>query len=123
MTIGPAPRINTEWRSVRLGIVSVLPHQRDETVEKMDDVMWSRARLGMALESERGSIGALDTLQRPVEQRHVRRLETVRQRLFIDRKAVVLARDQHTIRRDFLHRMVRAVMAGAHLHSLRGARA
>src|SRR5215510_14263061 len=76
----------------------------------------------MALERERGAIGSLEPLQRAVEQRAVRWAHVRRQRVLLDREAVVLARDHHAPGIDLDDRMVRAVVAELHLDRLCAAR-
>ena len=81
-----------------------------------------RARLGMPLERERRPIGALDPLQRAVEQRPMRRATIRRQRVFLHGETVVLARDHDAPRIELDDGVVRAVMAELHLLRLRAAR-
>src|SRR5688572_21588191 len=99
MTIGPAPMIRTLEMSVRLGMIIpsrrarraaarasggfpgvarlqrarrlVRLHQPDEAIEQVIHVARPRARLGMALKAERGTIGAHKALQRSIEERNV----------------------------------------------------
>ena len=81
--------------------------------------MRSRACLRMALEAERRSVSALDSLQRSVEERPVCRLQAGRKRVLVNREAVVLARDHYPAGLKVLDRVVRAVMAELHLDGLR----
>src|SRR5512143_1341013 len=122
MTIGPAPMIRTDLMSVRLGIGSVLVHQIDEMVEKVFAIFGSRTRFRVPLKPERGPIRAADTLQRLVEQRHVRGLETVRQTALVDCKTMILARDDHAAVAQVFDRMIRAMVAMRHLDRHRAAR-
>src|SRR5512140_3701880 len=93
MMIGPAPMINTLRMSVRFGIRGRPPrlsgtayglgvrdsscfsffHEFREAIEQIADVVRARARLGMALEAERGPVDARHALQAAVEQRHMGR--------------------------------------------------
>ena len=76
----------------------------------------------MALEAERRAVGARKTLQRAVEQRHVRDAHVRRQGCTVNREAVILAGNHHAPGVEILHRMVGAVMAKLHLHRARAAR-
>src|SRR5438105_549115 len=73
----------------------------------------------MALEAERRRIENPHALIAAVEQGAMRDARVFRQRRLVDRKAVVLARDQYAARLEVLHRMVRAVMTELHLQRLR----
>src|SRR4051794_18253357 len=107
MTIGPAPMIRMLLRSLRFGIA----HQLCEAIEEIPDVVRTRTRLGMPLETECRAVGAGEPLEGTVEERHVRRPEIVGDRSRIDRKAVVLAGDEHLAGVEVLHRVVRAMVA------------
>src|SRR5258706_11339485 len=118
MTIGPAPMMSTLLMSVRLGTLALV-HQSCEAIEEITDVVRPRARFGMPLETERRPVGARETLQAAVEQRHVRRFQIRRKRVRIDGEAVVLAGNDDRSARQILHRVVGAVMPELHLHGLR----
>src|SRR5262245_28352486 len=110
--------MSTLLMSVRLGMLALLHHLR-EAIEEIPDVVRPRARLRVALEAERGAVGAPEALQAPVEQRYVRGLEVRRQRRRVDREAVILAGDDDAAALQVLHRVVGAVMAEFHLQRLR----
>src|SRR6266487_5608296 len=93
MTIGPAPMIRMLSMSVRLGTLTLFHHFR-EPVEQIADVVRSRARFGVPLEAERGPVGASEALQAAVEERHVGRFQVRRERVRVDREAVVLTGDE-----------------------------
>src|SRR5262245_58780913 len=98
MTIGPAPMIRTDLMSVRFGmslrlrgrfrLAGMRFHEPHELVEQVVDVVRAGARLGVPLETERGAIRALESLQAAVEQRDVRDARGRRQRGRVDREAV-----------------------------------
>jgi hypothetical protein len=90
-------------------------HQGDEAVEQVADVVRPGRGLGVALEAERRLVDVRQALQRAVEQRDVGRPERRRQRLRIDREAVVLAGDRDPAAVEVLHRMVGAVVSELHL--------
>src|SRR5258708_13219185 len=117
MTIGPAPMIRMLSMSVRLGTPALL-HQFGEPVEEIADIVRAGACFGMPLEAERGPVGAREALQAPVEERHMGGLEVRRERVRIDREAVVLAGDEDRAALQVLHRVVCAVMSELHLHGL-----
>src|SRR2546423_5873311 len=102
-------------RSLRFGIA----HQLCEAIEQIADVARSRARLGVSLETKGWTVGPGQPLEGTVEERHVRRLESVRDRSRVDREAVVLARDDHLTGLAVLDRMICAVVAELHLQGLR----
>ena len=99
----------------------MLFHHLCKTVEQIVDVVRAGAGLGVALETERGAIGAGKALQAPVKKRHVRDTGRCGQGLHIDGEAVILARDHDASRLEILHGMVRAVMPEFHLEGLRAA--
>ena len=76
--------------------------------------MRTRASLGMPLESERGAISKVYSLDRVVKQRSVGHVDVTGQLSLINTKAVILARDQHGPIVQVLHRMVSPVMTMAH---------
>src|SRR5450759_5545093 len=106
MMIGPAPMIRMLRMSVRFGIRDRPPrtrerprksgtkqylcvlggscffvfHQLHEAVEQVTDVVRAGACLGMALEAERGPVGARHALQAALKQRYVGRPQSGRQR-------------------------------------------
>src|SRR5215469_11703646 len=127
MMIGPAPMIRMLSMSVRFGITSLAEfagcssprprllasqcvlgelqlrlqtaqHEVIEALEERPHVVRSRARLGMALETEGRAVGESETLERAVEERAMRRLHGRGQRRFIDRETVILAGDEHASR-------------------------
>src|SRR5260221_10447970 len=102
MTIGPAPMIRIDLRSLRFGIA----HQLGEAIEEVTDVVRPRARLGMSLEAERGTIGTREALEGTVEERDVRRAQVGAQRRRVDGETVVLARDHHLPGIEILDRVV-----------------
>src|ERR1700756_4437101 len=134
--MGPAPMIRMLWMSVRLGTASASArlltaqvllgdlqlrleppqHQVIEALEEPTQIVRTGARLRMALETENRPLREGEALQRTVEQRAVRRHDSLGQRALIDREAVVLTGDKHAPGLELLHRMVRAVMAELHLH-------
>src|SRR5579862_4951697 len=136
MTIGPAPMIRMLWMSVRLGTLSAHrrllaaqgfvgdsqlrlqppQHQVIEALEQRAQFVRTGARLRMALEAERGTVLERDALQRPIEQRAMRRAQAFRECCFVDREPVVLTGDEDAAGIEILHRMVRAVVAELHLH-------
>ena len=71
--------------------------------------------LGMTLEAERWTVGALESLQRAVEQRDVSHAAVGWKRGGIDRKTMVLRGDHHLFGVEVLHWMVRAMVAEFHL--------
>src|SRR4051812_47196389 len=91
--------------SGRVAALAVLLHHVGEAVEQVADVVRPGARFRMALEAERGTVGAREALQAAVEERHVRRPEILRQRRRIDGEAVVLAGDRDEPRIEVLHRV------------------
>src|SRR6185437_7549853 len=144
MTMGPAPMMRMLWRSVlfmrhastRLRQPSrshrgLLParlllgeaqlrlqppqHQMIEALEERLQIVRARARLRMALETERRPILEGETLERAVEERAVRGPHVGRQRRLVDREAVILAGDEHPPGIEVLHRMVGAMVAELHL--------
>src|SRR6185503_12701351 len=122
MTIGPAPMMRMDLRSVRLGIrglLFLLFHHLGEAVEEITDVVRTRTRLRVPLKTKRWSIRARQALEGTVEERHVCRTQVARDRSGVDGEAVILAGDDDAPRVEVLHRMVRAVMPELHLHGLR----
>src|SRR5258706_13507887 len=117
------------WMSARLGMAirfssclvplasrPFLLHQPDEFIEEVRHLARAGGSFGVALETVRGLVGELDPLQRTVEERAVRRLHVRGERFLVDREAVVLAGDEDLAAREFLHGMVRAMVAELHLH-------
>src|SRR5437879_6789587 len=115
MTIGPAPMMSTLLMSVRLGTAALL-HHLCEAVEEIPDVVRPRARLGVSLKAECRPVGACEALQAAVEEGHVGGLEVRRERVRVDREAVILAGDYDGSALQVLHRVVGAVMPELHLH-------
>src|SRR3569833_819097 len=98
MMIGPAPMIRMLLISVRLGIFLLLhhrlAHEPYEAIEQVGNIGRPRRRLQKALKTERRLIGARKTLQRTFKQRHKKNTTKSQQQLRIDRKTMVLRRDQ-----------------------------
>src|SRR5437660_4943303 len=117
MTMGPAPVMSTLLMSVRLGTAALL-HHLCEAVEEIPDVVRPGARLGMPLKAERRLVDACEALQGAVEERYVGGLEVRRERVRVDREAVILAGDDDRSSLQVLHRVVGAVMPELHLHGL-----
>src|SRR3954470_3495403 len=115
MTIGPAPMIRMLFMSVRFGIA----HQLGKAIEQISDVARSRTRLRVPLKAERRPIGPRETLEGTVEERNMRRPQSIGNRSRIDGETVVLASDHNLAGVEVLHRMVGAVVAELHLHRLR----
>src|SRR3954464_11914708 len=115
MTIGPAPMIRIDLRSLRFGIA----HQSRKAVEQIPNVVRARACLRMTLEAERRPVGARKPLEGTVEERDMRGAQVRSDGGGVDREAVVLARDDDLARVEVLHRMVGAVVAEFHLERLR----
>src|SRR5579862_3140207 len=136
MMIGPAPMIRMLWMSVRLGTLSAHrrllaaqgfvgdpqlrlqppQHQVIEAFEQRAQLVRTGTRLRMALEAERGTVLKRDALQRPIEQRAMRRAHAFRERCLVDREPVVLTGNEDAAGIEFLHGMVRAMVAEFHLH-------
>ena len=93
-------------------------HRPDKAIKQIIDVLWSRARFGVALETERRLVGQLETLQSAIKQRHMRHSGIFRQCVYIHSKTMVLAGDHYALALHVLHRMVRAAMAELHLQRL-----
>src|SRR5438309_10021398 len=117
MTIGPAPMMSTLLMSVRLGTAALL-HHLGEAVEEIPDVVRPGARLGMPLKAERRPVGACEALQAAVEERYVGGLEVRRERVRVDREAVILAGDDDRSSLQVLHRVAGAALPALHLHGL-----
>src|ERR1051326_5513803 len=111
MTIGPAPMIRIDLMSLRLGIA----HQLREAVEQVADVVRSRTRFRVPLETERRAIGARQSLEGTVEERYMRRPQVAAQGRRVYGEAVVLARDDDLAGVEVLDRVVRAVVPELHL--------
>src|SRR5512138_3981198 len=98
MTIGPAPMMRMDLISLRLGISCLLFflfHQPGEAVEEIADVMRTRTRFRVTLETKGGTVSARKPLEGTVEERNVRRAQVGADRRRIDGEAVVLAGDHH----------------------------
>src|SRR5262249_25504207 len=94
-----------DWRSGRRGKFAHLLHP---ALEEWPRIVRSGACLGMELQRAGAQLRELESLDRAVVERDVRRLESVARR---DREAVVLARDQHATPPALEDGMVRAAMA------------
>src|SRR5512138_1116743 len=105
-----------------LRLIATRFHLGREAPEKRPQVVRTGTRLGMPLERERRPVGALEALQRAVEEGAVGRADVRRQTLLLDLEAVVLARDQHSAGVDLEHRMIGAVVPELHLRRLAAAR-
>src|SRR5262245_23893177 len=86
-----------------------------EAVEQIVRVHRTRRRLGMVLHREDGRALDADAAVRSVEQRDMRLLHAPGQRVAIDGEAMVHRHDLDLAGLEILHRMVRAMMALAHL--------
>jgi len=122
MTIGPAPITRMLLMSVRLGIrlflaLALVDHV-DEAIEQVMAVGRAGRGLGMVLDREGRLVGAAQALVGAVEQRDVRDLGALRQRLRNDAEAVVLRGDLDLARGQVLDRLVGAAMAALHLARL-----
>src|ERR1043165_2269386 len=122
MTIGPAPMTRMLLMSVRLGIrlfaaLALVDHV-DEAIEQVMAVGRAGRGLGMVLDREGRLVGAAQALVGSVEQRDVRDLGALRQRLRNDSEAVVLRGDLDLARGQVLDRLVGAAMAPLHLARL-----
>src|SRR6266702_6752446 len=94
MTIGPAPMMRMDLRSVRLGIRSArLFHQVHESLEEVMAVLRSRTGLRMVLHGEDRLALNSQSFVAAVEQRHMRHLDVPGQALGDHAEAVVLAGD------------------------------
>jgi len=93
-------------------------HIQNEALEQWQQVMRTRTGLGMSLEAENGTVFKLYSLQGAIEQRAMRRLHVLRQAVFIDREAMILARDHYPPRFQILDRVIRSMMAKLHLQCL-----
>src|SRR3546814_441792 len=89
-------------------------HEVDEPVEQHKDVVGARTGFGVALKAEGGTIGELEALERPVEQRDVSDPRIVGKAVTINGEAMVLAGDEYAPAIEVLNRVVSAVMAGLH---------
>src|SRR5690606_27773359 len=90
-------------------------HRLDETLEQVETVLRSGACLRMILHREDRTILHRDAAVGAVEERYMRLLDADGKGLAVDGEAVVHRGDVHPPRGEFLHRMVRAMMAMAHL--------
>src|SRR3990167_5515848 len=117
MMIGPAPMIRMLLMSVRLGMLFGL-HQFDEAVKEVGNIVWPWRRFWVTLETERGLVGAGQTLQGAIKQADVGGTQVGRQSLLVDGKAMVLTGDGDPATVEVLDRMVGAVVAKLHLEGL-----
>src|SRR2546427_2488557 len=115
MTMGPAPMMSTLLMSVRLGTPALL-HHLYEAIEEIPDVVRPRTGFGVPLEAKRRPVGACEALQAAIEEGYVGGLEVRRERVRVDREAVVLAGDDDRSPFQVFHRVVCAVMPELHLH-------
>src|SRR5262245_16256529 len=69
----------------------------------------------MPLKAKRRPIGARQSLEGAVEERHMGRSQVTSNTRWVDGKTVVLAGDHHAPGVEVLYRMVRAVVAELHL--------
>src|SRR5437868_1625390 len=79
----------------------------EEFVERRSGVVWTGRGLRMVLNREDGFLAMTQSLNCSVVEIHMRDFELGRAGNFcfasFDRETVVLRRDQHSSRRDFLH--------------------
>src|SRR6266853_3417515 len=115
MTMGPAPMMSTLLMSVRLGTPALL-HHLYEAIEEIPDVVRPGTGFGVPLEAKRWPVGACEALPAAIEERYVGGLEVRRERVRVDRKAVVLAGDDDRSPFQVFYRVVCAVMPELHLH-------
>ncbi len=99
-------------------IFVALAHQAGEAAEQIVAVARAGRGLRVVLHREHRPVLQREAAVRAVEQRDVRLLDIRRQRLLVDREAVVHRGDLDLAGGQVLHRMVRAVMALMHLHRL-----
>src|SRR3954447_26430720 len=102
MTIGPEPRMQIVWMSVRFG--KFLDPRVDEGVR----VVRSRPGFGMELDRACAQFGERQPFDRLVVEGEMRRLALVGR---ANREAVVLARHQHPPARALEHGMIDAAVA------------
>src|SRR5882724_6415183 len=96
----------------------VVLHQPDEAPEQIVAVARAGRGFRVVLHREHRSVLEREAAVRAVEQRDVRLVDVLRQRVLVDRKAVIHRCDLDLAGGQVLHRMVRAVMALMHLHGL-----
>src|SRR5688572_15067526 len=97
---------STAGASATCLLSTCLLHERGEAVEQVADVVRAGRGLRVALEAERRLVGARKALKRVVEQADVGGAQVGRQRLLVDREAMVLAGDAHAAVVQVFHRMV-----------------
>src|SRR5947209_19635998 len=116
MTIGPAPMMRMDLRSVRLGIRSArLFHQVHESLEEVMAVLRSRTGLRMVLHGEDRLALDPQSFIAAVEQRDMRHLDIPRQTLGDYAETVVLTGYLDLAGFDVLYGMIGAAMANRHL--------
>src|SRR3954468_6016650 len=98
MTIGPDPITQIERRSRRFGNAHLL----DPRLDQISRVVGPRPRLWMELHRAGALAGEREPLDGTVVERDVGDLRTVA----LDREAVVLARDEDTVRAQVEHRVI-----------------
>src|ERR1700716_3913670 len=148
MMMGPEPRTRIFEMSVRLGIYAVLLlnsskhifepssllagarqaprasplpllHHPRELLEQIMRVMWPGRGFRVILDGEQRQIPVSHSFQSRVIQIHVREFDfTVRQRVRIDGKIMVVRRDFNLASGQLLHWMVPAMMAKLQLEGL-----
>src|SRR5262245_10328654 len=105
-------------RSARsLGALALF-HQPHEPLEQVAAVTRTGRGLRVILHREHWLVFQRNAAVRSVEQRHMGFDCVGRQRLAVDREAVVHRGDLDLAGGEILHRMVRAVMTLVHLHGL-----
>ena len=111
-------------RSLRFGMAlfillgAILLNQFNKVVEQTGTIVRARARFGVTLEAEGRTVGAMDALERPIEQGDVGGTQALGQGLLVHRKAVVLGGDHHGVVVQTLHRVIGTVVAELHLDGL-----
>src|SRR5689334_15036379 len=95
-----------------------LPHHLDETREEIMTVARAGRGLRMVLHREHRLVLEREAAIGSVEQRHVRLLDILRQRVLVHRESVVHRGDLDLAGGEILYRMIGAVVALMHLHCL-----
>src|SRR4029078_10778487 len=98
--------------------VSGLPHHLAKAREEIMTVARAGRGLRMVLHREDGPVLEREAAIGAVEQRHMRLLNILRQRILVDREAVVHRGDLDLAGGEILHRMIGAVVTLMHLHRL-----
>jgi len=85
---------------------------RHEPIEQVINVVRTRARFRVSLETERRFVAPLEALQAAIEKRDVRHARAIWQTVRIDGKTVILAGDHHLPGIEVLYRVIGAMVAG-----------